>query len=78
MSKCEGGRYNAAVTSAGECAGLAGGLCSRASVKCSEGKTDFADASGAVVANGDNTKQSICYVAGPKKGQCATAPLNGL
>jgi hypothetical protein len=73
VSKCEGGRYDPAVTSAGECGGLSGDLCSKKNVKCSEAKTDFLDASGAVIANGDNLNQSICYVAGPRKGLCVSA-----
>jgi hypothetical protein len=69
-SACSGGRFNPAVTRAAECGRLTGKLCSMARVRCAGSTTEFLDASGAVIANGDNAAQKICYVAGPRQGEC--------
>lgn len=37
-------------------------------------KTEFLDASGKVIASGDDAFLEICYQAGPKKGQCSKKP----
>ena len=64
-SKCDGGRFNPRLTTPGECANLSGSLCSRKDVKCAGGdRTDFLDASGAVVATGTHKDLRICDRAG--------------
>lgn len=54
-------------------------LCSMQRVRCvvrdiRRDKTEFLDASGKVIASGDDASLEICYQAGPKKGQCSKKP----
>lgn len=64
--KCAGARFDPKKTTAGECANLAGDLCSRKKVKCSEGKTDFLDDAGTIIATGDEKALTLCEKVAPR------------